>query len=640
MTLHPEHQGHPSLSRTEFKTFLAHTGIEMSPPEFAKLWRKFDVSGDGRLDYTEVQAQFGRIISPPMEGLRMARPETPIPERLQKVIFAALSKKSPADIDAAFTAATGDGGTGVIDHQAFTTALRKLGLPVQEKDAPSLLAKYKEPGSAPDTVTLGEFQAAVGHFARKAGKTGISPDEAAALTVIDELHGILGIDEGAGAALYELLSAYDPAGRSEISLSELGHALSTLGINPSPATLGVLFAKYDEEGVGAFAYPLFASDLSAGAFIPPSKMAGEEGGEAQWRGIPALEAAGLRPDGNPITRAPYEIKALITKVSPRLGLSDVETRMIFYCVGRRAALLAAFKEQEDGTEPGTVTIDGLRAALTHMDVDPGEELMAQISNRYRTPTSRFPYLTFISRFTPLITVSEGMLKKLMLERDPAATAAALSKSGAAATYSTAAKAAPPGSNLPYNPAATQPSPAQEEAADVGELGISGLSVSGTRGGVEEGGASRVGRRGMSYAASDMSDTASVATAALDLAPIGAKLRRVLGSSWSAVMGEALKSSVKKGGEGALVSGTILRDTLAAKGVALTSKELRALSLRYHGSGPAVTRSEEGVVDVEALMAATFVKAGARQHTSPRAVKPSPAKMALSALSPGVTGGIF
>lgn len=42
------------LSRSEFRQFLRHTGIELTGEEFGKLWKKFDTTGDGRLSYAEV----------------------------------------------------------------------------------------------------------------------------------------------------------------------------------------------------------------------------------------------------------------------------------------------------------------------------------------------------------------------------------------------------------------------------------------------------------------------------------------------------------------------------------------------------------------------------------------------------------
>lgn len=52
-------------------------GIYMSGSEFRKLWRQFDISGDGKINYTEFNNKVGYMILPYGSGLQMRRPETP-----------------------------------------------------------------------------------------------------------------------------------------------------------------------------------------------------------------------------------------------------------------------------------------------------------------------------------------------------------------------------------------------------------------------------------------------------------------------------------------------------------------------------------------------------------------------------------
>jgi hypothetical protein len=114
------------------------------------------------------------------------------------------------------------------------------------------------------------------------------------------------------------------------------------------------------------------------------------------------------------------------------------------------------------------------------------------------------------------------------------------------------------------------------------------------------------------------DTETVATANLDLSPTAQKMRKVLGrQGMTAVLGDAKKIAAKRATEGgasspsaAVVPASQLRDTMAKHGVPLTAKEVRALSLKYHGEGgAAATRTADGVVDVEAMLRDTFISNG-------------------------------
>lgn len=68
------------------------------------------------------------------------------------------------------------------------------------------------------------------------------------------------------------------------------------------------------------------------------------------------------------------------------------------------------------------------------------------------------------------------------------------------------------------------------------------------------------------------------------------MRKVLGRSWLTVADDLTRkaSGKEEGGKSKGVPGTLLRDALAEKGVALTSKEVRAITSRY---GKASARAE-------------------------------------------------
>ncbi len=66
---------------------------------------------------------------------------------------------------------------------------------------------------------------------------------------------------------------------------------------------------------------------------------------------------------------------------------------------------------------------------------------------------------------------------------------------------------------------------------------------------------------------------------------------------SGATGLVSPSPKKPAAPSAIVPGELLRDALAKRGVPLTSKEVRALSLRYKGAG-----SADGTINVDRLVA--------------------------------------
>jgi hypothetical protein len=181
-----------------------------------------------------------------------------------------------------------------------------------------------------------------------------------------------------------------------------------------------------------------------------------------------------------------------------------------------------------------------------------------------------------ARLGNFMSISDGNLSRLMLQRKAGASGKA-SGAGAAAAASSS-------SSSSSSASASASSPAH---------GLDGTTKPSTPRG--------------------FSDTDTVATAALDLSPTAQKMRKVLGrQGMTAVLGDAKKISAKAGSpaSAAVVPASQLRDTMAKHGVPLTAKEVRALSIKYHGTtGPAATRSAEGVVDVEAMLRDTFISNG-------------------------------
>ncbi len=104
---------------------------------------------------------------------------------------------------------------------------------------------------------------------------------------------------------------------------------------------------------------------------------------------------------------------------------------------------------------------------------------------------------------------------------------------------------------------------------------------------------------------------------MDLSSTASKMRKVLGKTgYAAVLAEVKKSAAASGSSS--LPGGALRDTMAKHGVPLTGKEVRALSLKYHGDGA------DGV-DVAAMLKDTFISTPASPAAKPVAAVSSPAR---------------
>jgi Ca2+-binding EF-hand superfamily protein len=115
---------------------------------------------------------------------------------------------------------------------------------------------------------------------------------------------------------------------------------------------------------------------------------------------------------------------------------------------------------------------------------------------------------------------------------------------------------------------------------------------------------------------------SVATSQMDVNATEAKMRHVLGKSWVHVYKQV------KGTESSAVSGDSFRDMMAERGVPLTSKEVRALSLKYSAG--------DGTLDAEKLLTSTF--SGKNSAPKPPVARPGSAfaSMKKTVSAPGAT----
>jgi Ca2+-binding EF-hand superfamily protein len=230
----------------------------------------------------------------------------------------------------------------------------------------------------------------------------------------------------------------------------------------------------------------------------------------------------------------------------------------------------------DGNKDGCLTLRELQKALQQLGIDPTDDVTEMLIAKYDTHhNGQLDLNEFMHKLSPYMGLSDANLARMNLarknpmgpmpkERQVAGAAAAPAKGAAA------------------------PSPAKAEShGSHGSHGASASSASASFASPSRAGAG---------AGAGAGDAETIATANLDLSSTHAKMRKVLGRSMAAVLAEVKRKGSSGGGSGA-VSGEAFRDVLASAGVPLTSKEVRALSLKY-GSG-------NGSLQVDEIWRETF-----------------------------------
>jgi hypothetical protein len=125
---------------------------------------------------------------------------------------------------------------------------------------------------------------------------------------------------------------------------------------------------------------------------------------------------------------------------------------------------------------------------------------------------------------------------------------------------------------------------------------------------------------------------SVATSQMDVNATEEKMRRVLGKSWVNVYRQ-VKQDQGGGAPDARLSGDAFRDMMAERGVPLTSKEVRALGIKY-STGDV----RDGTIDAAKLLTSTFQgrTGSAAQKVAPPGLPRPGSAFVRKAPAPGAT----
>jgi len=538
----------------------------MTGEEFRKLWKIFDSSGDGKISYTEFNNQIGPLVSPPSMGLQLKRPETPKMKEWQRKAVARAMKKKVTDIEQTFKDIDTD-GSGKISHAEFIQALRNMGVRgIGDTESWQMMTKYRRAGNETGEMTFDEFKDCMLDYLRIPSDSSIGAEEVSPAYLSAEQ----AIERAIGHRTDALLNAFtklDPEGRTDLDYSQFRQALESVGIRLSKEEFQAVVQKWDPSDDGGINYRdflLHVSGLDAHASDPAPAV----------NNLPNLHELNVVPIINPATNRPYTYKDLAKRVAPRVGLTEVEVRLIYDLFGRKENLKEAFT-RFDVNRDGKVTAQELRRALDSLNIDVTDDMISILFSKYDTNhDSTVDYEEFNNRLGSFLVPSEFNLSRLLLTKVGDSSSSSTTN---VATTTTAAPGTPSKTGTP-----------------------------------------RAG-----------GDSESVATAALDLSPTAQKIRKVLGKSgYNAVLADVKKEASKRNDPTATVGSNQLRDTLAKHGVPLTGKEARALSYKYHGNGPAPNSSSDGVVDVESMLKDTFISSPTAKSSTTKvssAVKPSPRK---------------
>lgn len=569
----------------------------MSGSEFRKLWRQFDMSGDGKINYTEFNNKVGYMILPYGSGLQMRRPETPKIKQWQEQAIAKAVQKKIKDIEGAFKEIDTD-GSGRISHPEFIQALRKVGLPkIGDAESYSLMQKYRKPTNNTGEMTFEEFKACMTDYLKVPTSldTARPPERASAALEIAESK-IKGLPRDVDQ-ICSYFKPFDPTGNGELHYDEFRKGLEAAGIKLTEAQFLSLCYKLDAIDDGIIAYRDFAR------YVVGEEKVAPKGGAAALDTFKHWVIHGVRPTIDLVTGRPMDREVAVRRAANKTGLSEVEIRMAHALLGRRNDLRAAFMRY-DSSGTGEMSQRDFIHMLEALDVPYNKDLIETLIQKYDlNRNGDLDYPEFEKWMGPLMELTDGNLRRLYLERMSAEEAAAAQKE-----YGII--------------------PAVSSSSSITGKPPAGGAMAAVRAQT----ASATNRKGIS-ASNKNDDAMSIATANMDLDPIAQKMRRVLGKHWMNVAKDihhkAEREVIRTGGsttglDKSGVSASVVRDALAEKGVPLTSKEIRAISLKYHGNGIPSTRNLDGIIDVDKA----FTSLVGTGHSSSRPPRPSTASATM------------
>jgi Ca2+-binding EF-hand superfamily protein len=352
---------------------------------------------------------------------------------------------------------------------------------------------------------------------------------------------------GKFTAVQRAFRSFDIDKSGDLSYDEFRSALRSLGVNLSEPDFRELVAKYDTNGDGVISYDEFNSKV--GNLIHPTTINTSKLHQTMMKHAGAQEnALHFNKDAKLGLAAVHKTTDLSTQASDiaeKLGLKISETLLAQQLCGQYKELARRFREA-DVNGSGELDIEEFKALAYSMGVHMSDAHVTELLHKYdASGNNSISYDELTAKLGFLLQGSEVARQALGV---PLAGADILKP--------------PPRSH--------------SQAMATKKVGKPDIEWD-----------------AMSYDVDDSASIASVSTSAIDVLGVESRMRKVLGRSWI----KAYKNLRTQSSQGAMTSDSF-RDAMAKQGVALTSKEIRALQ-KQHGA------AKHEAVPYDQVMRATF-----------------------------------
>jgi len=554
------------ISKSEFRVTLDLMGLVMTDSEYVTLWKYFDANGSGFIDYTEFNNKVGALIHPPITRNIIDRPRTPRVRNANARKMAVAIRKTISNLDQAFRMIDSD-GSGFISHAEFIQALRHVGMSkVSHEESYNMMMKFKEKDDPNPGLSFDQFKLTMDEYLKvpeveKAAEEASKHDYLPILSLVHAEKLLCEKLWGKFAAVQRAFRLFDEDKSGDLSYDEFRAALRSLGVNLTEPDFRELMGKYDTNGDGSISYDEFNAQV--GSLIHPDAVNTrmkdmEEKSGAQEDALhfnPNKMLGGHRPSAAEKGARTLEEKAAL--LAPRLGLCVGEALLAYNLYGRYHDLQKAFRDF-DVDYSGKLSSTELRGMLRELHVRLTDDAFEELIMKYdRDGDGGVSYDELNALLSPLLMENPGTAELLGISdaRDRLITLHNENgEDGEMGEAETAVEETKDGSSVDARPTVPK------------------LSLAGSVGGSK-----------MSVASS----ARSVATRDIDLVSTESKMRKILGKSWLGAY-KSMKKKEQKDGSDGLTTGRF-RDAMAERGVPLTSKEVRALALKYSARGAKSSR---------------------------------------------------
>ncbi len=351
---------------------------------------------------------------------------------------------------------------------------------------------------------------------------------------------------GKFTAVQRAFRAFDTDKSGDLSYDEFRAALRSLGVNLTDPDFRELVAKYDMNSDGVISYDEF--NTKVGSLIHPTAINTSKLHESMMQHAGAQEnALHFNKDAKLGRAALGERKESLAEKADRiagsLGLKIGETLFAQQLCGKYKELARRFREA-DANKSGELDFAEFRKLIESMGLQMSDKHIEELMHKYDTSgNNSISYDELTAKLGFLLQGSDVARQAL---------------------------------GVPPESSSAHPSP---------RTFARGVAA-------EEAKKADIDWDAMSF--DDASSVASVSTSAVDVGAVESRMRKVLGRNWM----KAYKNLRSHAADGA-VDADRFRDAMAGQGVALTSKEIRALQ-RQHGAA-----SARSGVPYEDVMKATF-----------------------------------